>query len=113
VRGQLDVITGMLSRQLPKIETMLCDAAPDLLACADFAVLHWKKIWSTNPLERVNKEIPNAAATSSASSPTPTSYSAFACSSKPTTNGKSATAATSPKDQWPYLQQRSPPSRRW
>ena len=23
----------------------------------DFPVAHWKKIWSTNPLERVNKEI--------------------------------------------------------
>ena len=24
---------------------------------ADFPPAHWKKIWSTNPLERVNKEI--------------------------------------------------------
>ena len=29
----------------------------DLLAFATFPVLHWKKIWSTNPLERLNKEI--------------------------------------------------------
>jgi putative transposase len=58
VREQLDVITGMLGRQFPKIETMLRDATPDLLAFTDFPVLHWKKIWSTNPLERVNKEIP-------------------------------------------------------
>jgi putative transposase len=57
VREQLDVIAGMLGRQFPKIETMLRDAAPDLLAFADFPVLHWKKIWSTNPLERLNKEI--------------------------------------------------------
>jgi hypothetical protein len=27
------------------------------VACADFPPAHWKKIWSTNPLERVNKEI--------------------------------------------------------
>ena len=47
----------MLGRQLPKVETMLRDAADDLLAFADFPVGHWKKIWSTNPLERVNKEI--------------------------------------------------------
>ncbi|HET7667506.1 MAG TPA: IS256 family transposase [Mycobacterium sp.] len=57
VRDQLDVIAGMLGRQFPKIETMLRDAAPDLLAFAGFPVLHWKKIWSTNPLERLNKEI--------------------------------------------------------
>jgi putative transposase len=58
VREQLDVIAGILGRQFPKIETMLRDATPDLLAFTDFPVLHWKKIWSTNPLERVNKEIP-------------------------------------------------------
>ena len=36
---------------------MLRDAHHDLLAFAGFPVAHWKKIWSTNPLERVNKEI--------------------------------------------------------
>lgn len=50
VRDQLDVIAGMLGRQFPKLETMLRDAAPDLLAFTDFPVPHWKKIWSTNPL---------------------------------------------------------------
>jgi putative transposase len=57
VREQLDVIAGMLGRQLPKVETMLRDAADDLLAFTNFPVSHWKKIWSTNPLERLNKEI--------------------------------------------------------
>jgi transposase-like protein len=36
---------------------MLDDARPDLLAFADFPQRHWRQIWSTNPLERVNKEI--------------------------------------------------------
>ena len=57
VREQLDVIAGMLGRQLPKVEAMLHDAAEDLLAFTGFPVGHWKKIWSTNPLERLNKEI--------------------------------------------------------
>ena len=57
VRSQLDVIAGMLGRQFPKVEAMLRDAADDVTAFADFPVSHWKKIWSTNPLERVNKEI--------------------------------------------------------
>ena len=57
VRDQLDVIAGMLGRQFPKVETMLREAANDVTAFADFPVAHWKKIWSTNPLERVNKEI--------------------------------------------------------
>ena len=57
VRDQLEVIASMLGRQLPKVETMLRDAADDLLAFTGFPPGHWKKIWSTNPLERLNKEI--------------------------------------------------------
>ena len=47
----------MLGRQFPKVEAMLRDAADDLLAFTGFPLGHWKKIWSTNPLERLNKEI--------------------------------------------------------
>jgi putative transposase len=57
VAEQLDTIATMLGRQFPKVETMLRDAADDVTAFAGFPVSHWKKIWSTNPLERLNKEI--------------------------------------------------------
>src|SRR3954447_12146694 len=57
VRSQLDVIAGMLGRQFPQVEAMLREAEDDLLAFTGFPVAHWKKIWSTNPLERLNKEI--------------------------------------------------------
>jgi putative transposase len=57
VHEQLQVIAGMLGRQFPKLEIMLHEAAPELLAFTSFPVSHWKKIWSTNPLERLNKEI--------------------------------------------------------
>jgi putative transposase len=57
VRDQLRVIAGMLGRQFPKVEAMLHEAADDILAFAHFPPAHWKKIWSTNPLERLNKEI--------------------------------------------------------
>jgi putative transposase len=57
VRDQLGVIAGMLGRQAPKGEAMLRDAAEDLLAFTSFPPGHWKKIWSTNPLERLNKEV--------------------------------------------------------
>jgi hypothetical protein len=57
VRSQLDVIAGMLGRQFPQVEAMLREAEDDLLAFTAFPVAHWKKIWSTNPLERLNKEI--------------------------------------------------------
>jgi transposase-like protein len=36
---------------------MLRDAAEEIHAFTHFPISHWKKIWSTNPLERVNKEI--------------------------------------------------------
>jgi putative transposase len=57
VHEQLGVIAGMLGRQSAKVETMLREAAEDLLAFAGFPAAHWKKIWSTNPLERLNKEV--------------------------------------------------------
>lgn len=57
VRTQLDVVADMLGRQFPQVKTMLLDAATDITAFADFPPAHWKKIWSTNPLERLNREI--------------------------------------------------------
>jgi putative transposase len=36
---------------------MLRDARADLTAFADFPIAHWRKIWSTNPLERLNREV--------------------------------------------------------
>ncbi|SDT26950.1 IS256 family transposase [Jiangella sp. DSM 45060] len=57
VHEQFDVIATMLGRQLPKVEQMLRDASNDLLAFTAFPISHWKKIWSTNPLERLNKEV--------------------------------------------------------
>lgn len=57
VADQLDSIAAKLGRQFPAVETMLRDAATDICAFAAFPQAHWKKVWSTNPLERVNKEI--------------------------------------------------------
>jgi putative transposase len=57
VYEQFETIASMLGRQSPKVETMLRDAREDLLAFASFPLEHWKKIWSTNPLERLNREV--------------------------------------------------------
>ncbi|MFB8775791.1 IS256 family transposase [Streptomyces broussonetiae] len=57
VRTQLNVVADMLGRQFPQAKTMLLDAATDITAFADFPPAHWKKIWSTNPIERLNREI--------------------------------------------------------
>jgi len=57
VDEQFGVIAGMLGRQLPKVEAMMQEAKEDLLAFTGFPQVHWRQLWSTNPLERVNKEI--------------------------------------------------------
>ena len=57
VAEQLHSIADKLGRQFPAVAGMLTDAEADLCAFATFPHAHWRKIWSTNPLERVNKEI--------------------------------------------------------
>jgi transposase-like protein len=46
-----------LERPLPKVAAMLERADDDLLAFYAFPVDHWRKLRSTNPLERLNREI--------------------------------------------------------
>ena len=57
VRSQLQEVCRMLSGQFPQVSSMISGAADDLLAFSDFPQAHWRKIWSTNPLERLNGEI--------------------------------------------------------
>jgi transposase-like protein len=57
VREQLDAVADKLSAGFPAVAAMLAEAREDVTAFAAFPFAHWKKIWSTNPLERVNKEI--------------------------------------------------------
>ena len=49
------VSEGFRSR-FPKL-TELMEEAEDVLSYAAFPAEHWQKIWSNNPLERVNKEV--------------------------------------------------------
>lgn len=57
VCSQLDEVARMLDAKFPDVATMLRDSAEDLLAFTAFPGAHWRKIWSTNPLERINGEI--------------------------------------------------------
>jgi transposase-like protein len=99
VISQMDEITYMLGVQFLDVAAMLETAKEDLLAFATFPVSHWRKIWSTNPLERVNGEIKDAP-TWSVSSPTTPQFSAWSppWSSRPTTSGRWPNAATSPRN---------------
>jgi putative transposase len=50
-------VIGQLQSVAPKVARLLEDAEEDLLAYMRFPREHWPKIRSTNPLERVNREI--------------------------------------------------------
>jgi len=50
------VSNGFRSR-FPRLSELMDDAEEDVLAYAAFPVEHWQKIWSNNPLERLNKEV--------------------------------------------------------
>jgi putative transposase len=57
VRAHVDLVADMLAEQFPAVAELLLDAKADLTAFADFPQAHWRKIWSTNPLERLNREV--------------------------------------------------------
>jgi len=44
-------------RSFPKVAAMMAEAKTDVLAFTSFPKGHWQKIWSNNPIERLNKEI--------------------------------------------------------
>lgn len=71
-RQQLQAVSEQLRARFPTAATLLEDAAEDVLAYMAFPPEHWRQLHSTNPLERLNRELarrcdvvgifPNAAA---------------------------------------------------
>lgn len=57
VRAHVEVVAGTLEREYPAVADMLRHAREDITAFADFPESHWRKIWSTNPLERLNRVV--------------------------------------------------------
>ena len=57
VRQQVETVAVMLAPTLPAVADMLRGAREEITAFADFPEAHWRKIWSTNPIERLNKEV--------------------------------------------------------
>ena len=57
VAATWDEVRDQLTGRFPKIGTLMDAAKAEVTAFTAFPRPHWPKIWSTNPLERVNKEI--------------------------------------------------------
>ena len=52
-----DQVADQFAASFPKVGPLMAGAKAEVLAFAAFPRAHWQKIWSTNPLERINKEI--------------------------------------------------------
>jgi transposase-like protein len=57
VEEQWDQVSAMLAAKFPRAAELMDTAREDVLAFRHFPASHWRKLWSTNLLERVNEEI--------------------------------------------------------
>jgi transposase-like protein len=57
VSATWDQVRDQLASMFPKVGPLMDDAKAEVLAFTSFPRAHWQKVWSTNPLERINKEI--------------------------------------------------------
>ena len=57
VAATWDQVRDQLAKPFPKIGPLMDDAKAEVLAFTAFPKAHWPKIWSNNPIERLNKEI--------------------------------------------------------
>ena len=56
-RERATAVIERLSPAVPKVAELLEEAEEDLIAFYRFPASHWPKLRSTNPLERVNREV--------------------------------------------------------
>jgi putative transposase len=54
---QLQEVVRTMTARWPKAAQLVADAEEDILAYMTFPPEHWTRIYSTNPLERLNKEV--------------------------------------------------------
>ena len=56
-RAQWRHVADSFRARWPRLAALLDDAEADVLAYLAFPSAHWRQVWSTNPLERLNKEL--------------------------------------------------------
>ena len=57
ILARWDEVATTLEERFPKAAASMHTAKHDVLAFGAFPKSHWRKIWSNNPLERLNKEV--------------------------------------------------------
>jgi transposase-like protein len=57
VAARWDEVADTLTERFPKAAASMRKAKTDVLAFSAFPRAHWRKIWSNNPLERLNREV--------------------------------------------------------
>ena len=56
-RRQHAFVVSELTPRFPEAAALLAEAREELLAFSHFDPEHWRQIWSTNPQERLNREL--------------------------------------------------------
>jgi putative transposase len=57
IAAQWDHVENMLTERFDKAAALMGRAKEEVLAFRTFPRAHWRQIWSTNPLERLDKEL--------------------------------------------------------
>jgi hypothetical protein len=74
VEEQWDQVAAMLTAKFPRAAELMATTREDVLAFRHFPLSHWRKLWSTNLLERVNVAPRGALGQSSSSNAAPASW---------------------------------------
>jgi putative transposase len=67
ISSQYDHVVQSLAERFEKAAGLLVSAKEEILAFSAFPRAHWRQIWSTNPLERLNRELKRDAGSSGSS----------------------------------------------
>jgi len=118
---QWDHVAATFAERFAKAAALMDTAKEEVLAFSSFPRAHWRQIWSTNPLERLNKELKRRCRVVGIF-PTETALVRLAGAvllagadfSTPTRSGWPPSAGTSRRPRWPSstpsakIQRRSP-----
>ena len=57
IAAQWDHVASTFAGRFGRIAALMDGAKEEVLAFSEFPRAYWRQIWSTNPLERINREL--------------------------------------------------------